>query len=458
MTAASIDCSRSRALLWWCLLAVGSLLLGQVAPVAGDEQGVKSPGVENEKGWLGKVSADFSGNLRTSGTASWVDSASYLAVDKNKPQYDLSGELRLKNRLSFGRDLVLTTHYQVNASHGDLLETTQELQKNEPILGQSGLAPGFIQEDQTAFFDLSSAFHQEERSLAFHRVDRLYLSLVKPWGTLSLGRQALTWGNGLVFHPFDLFNPFAPSAIIKDYKTGQDLVSLLVPVGTSAELDLLYVPRREGRNRQLRFDASSLAGKLHCFAADYEFDLLAARHYRDSVLGLGGRGYLESAAWRWDMTWTLPDKGDGYLSLVANLDRSWVWKDTNFYGFVEAYYSGLGLDDPGKLLDKPTLLTRINRGELFVLGRTYLALGAEVELHPLLLAGTNLILHTGDGSGLLQPKLTWDLASDLEVIIGASLYFGGDKTEFGGFALSTPTREVPVHRPNALFAWLTWYF
>ena len=41
---------------------------------------------------------------------------------------------------------------------------------------------------------------------------------------MRFGRQAITWGNGLVFNAMDIFNPFDPAAVDKEYKTGDDMI------------------------------------------------------------------------------------------------------------------------------------------------------------------------------------------------------------------------------------------
>ena len=41
---------------------------------------------------------------------------------------------------------------------------------------------------------------------------------------VTVGRQAVSWGSGIVFQPLDPFNPFAPTAVDRDYKAGDDLV------------------------------------------------------------------------------------------------------------------------------------------------------------------------------------------------------------------------------------------
>jgi hypothetical protein len=54
----------------------------------------------------------------------------------------------------------------------------------------------------------------------FHPAYRLALGIQPNWGLIRIGHQAVTWGNGLLFNPMDLFNPFSPSDIERDYKIG----------------------------------------------------------------------------------------------------------------------------------------------------------------------------------------------------------------------------------------------
>jgi hypothetical protein len=81
----------------------------------------------------------------------------------------------------------------------------------------------------------------------------------------------------------------------------------------------------------------SLAGKLHFARGTADFDLMTAIHYEDTVIGFGSAGYLGDAAWRLDAVWTF--LREDYLSLVANMDYSWVWRERNFYGFLEFFFN-----------------------------------------------------------------------------------------------------------------------
>jgi len=177
------------------------------------------------------------------------------------------------------------------------------------------------------------------------------------------------------------------------------------------------------------------------------------------VVGLGATGYLWNAAWRLDATGTVLDDQSGedaYLSMVANMDYSWVWWGKNFYGFVEFFYNGLGEDDYLKALTKPPLVERIQRGELFTLGRFYLSGHVQVELHPLFNVFFTVINNLEDPSGILQPYAVWDVAQDFQMTFGANISYGGRDTEFGGFRIpGTPLRNKPA---NSAYLWLSYYF
>ncbi|MCP4722535.1 MAG: hypothetical protein GY860_24010 [Desulfobacteraceae bacterium] len=51
------------------------------------------------------------------------------------------------------------------------------------------------------------------------------------------------------------------------------------------------------------------------------------------------------------------------------MDYSWIWLTKNFYGYIELYYNGLSDADYWDHFSDPAILERIDRGELFALGR-----------------------------------------------------------------------------------------
>jgi hypothetical protein len=408
---------------------------------------------------LSSEDTQWGGHLKLRGSLSEVDERSLYGLVDAGVYLDGVFEGRLTNRTFFSDTLYGEVHYELLASGGDTREAEQELGRRFPLLrsGADLLAPGI--EDDRRFLDLTRTFRARDRYRITHRIDRLFLAWTQGRSALRVGRQAVTWGNGLLFNPMDLVNPFAPSDIEREYKVGDDMVSARVPVLETGEAQVLYVPRRSPENGRVEWDQSSLASKVHLARGTLELDLLGALHYGEEVIGLGATGYAGSAAWRVDATWTfLEEREDqeGFLSLVANVDYSWVWWERNVYGFLELYYSGIGESDPAAAFGNRALVERVSRGEIFTLGRTYLAGHLRVEAHPLLNVLLTVIHRLKEPSGLIQPRMVWDATRSLQVTAGAGIPYGGTGTEFDGFPLAGTGRLTPA--PERFFIWATYYF
>jgi hypothetical protein len=226
-----------------------------------------------------------------------------------------------------------------------------------------------------------------------------------------------------------------------------------------SDLQVVYVPRRELDTGDISASASALGAKARFNRWNTDWDLMAVQNYDDTILGLGASGYLGDAVWRSDVTYTFlddPTDPNGFVAAVANLDYSWVWGGQNWYGFLEFYYNGLGDNDPREALRDRALLERLLRGEIFVTGRWYFDGMLQFEAHPLVNIYTSLILNLGDGSFILQPRLTWDTAESLQVLTGINWPVGRTGTEFGEIIDSGT--GLAIGPPTSIYVVLTYYF
>ena len=433
---------RARAGRGWLLAALLLLLLAAPAG-AGDQP------------WYRDLSGEWGGHLRLQGFVSEVPEDSYFQPVGTGAYYDGRTDLRLKGKLFMGQSAYLQAHYQLILKGGDTRRRARALAA-AGLVPVGGL-PGSAISDRRRLLDLTSVISREDGYVLYHRLDRLNLSFTPSWGGLRIGRQALTWGNGFLFNPMDLFNPFSPTNFLRDYKLGDDMVTLQVNLPAGAGFQALVVPRRDPLSGEVESDQSSAAAKLHLVRGMTEFDLMAAQHYGDQVLGAGAVGYLGNVAWRANATWTFTDGAEsGYLSLVANLDYSWTWWGKNFYGWIEFYFNGLGRDDYTGALQDQALMERWARGEMFTLGRAYLDAQLKIELHPLLSLYCNLINNLHDPSGILQPRAVWDLSQNSQITLGANIYYGGPGSEYGGFTPTGWSRRYVS--PSSAYAWFTYFF
>jgi hypothetical protein len=440
------------------VIAAAGFLLPATGPASAADERAAS-GKSGSPPLIERVASEWGGYLKLRGSASRPDRDSLLGASGQDALYDGNAEGLLKNALFFDGWGQLDTHYEIVLSGGDSRRERKRL--GLPAVGplQELFTAERVPNDDRRFFDLTHTISENEDAVLYHRLDRLVLTLRPDWGTLRLGRQAVTWGNGFLFNPFDLFNPFAPTDIEREYKLGDDLALVQVPFAAGANLQALYVPRRNPETDDVEWDQSALAAKLHLAWKSTEFDFMAAHNYGDIVFGAGAVGYLGGAAWRTDATWTVVDPDlhqSNYLSLTANLDYSWAGWGKNFYGFLEFFYSGIGESDYEKVFGNQALLERLARGDLFVVGRPYLSATIQVELHPLCNLFFTAINNLRDPSGVLQPRIVWDVAQDVQLLFGGTLYYGGHQTEFGGFPV--PGTGLTTEAPASGYVWLSYYF
>lgn len=431
---------------------------GYVAGACGaSDQTVALDGWSRALEWIDQ-NTEWGGHLRQRGSVTWPEADSILGDGSGDPLYDAATEFRLLNKTFATDRIVLEVHYELLGTIGDTRRRAQALPAvaSETQGGFSGIG-GPIDDDRR-LFDLTHVLDAGDSHVATHRLDRLSISVDRNWGWAKIGRQALTWGNGLIFNPMDLFNPFAPTDIERDYKIGDDMAVVQITGGDWGSLQALHVARRDPETGDPDGDSASFAANYRTAFGTTELDFMGARHYTDYVVGIGAAGYLLDAAWRSDVTWTALESENrgGYLSAVVNLDYSWTAFGKNTYGLIEFFYSGIGDTDYPDALADAAVAERLKRGELFTLGRFYLAETVEIELHPLLRFAVTNITNLCDPSGILQPRMVWDALENVQLTVGATVSYGGADTEFGGFEI--PSQGRVVAPSLSMFTWLTLFF
>jgi len=420
-------------------------------------QSLPSPADESRLKTLWEnIDTHWGGRLRTSGRALAADDDTIFEPVGTGTYLNGSFNFRFINETFFSDSVFTDIAYELIGAGGDTVRKTNELKKLYPGLPANVFLFGTALDDDRRLMDLSDTIVDKESYFLVQRLDRLYLALLPHWGSIKIGRQAITWGNGFIFNPFDLFNPFPPTAIDRDYKVGDDMINVQASIPKLGDLQGLYVARRDPDTNSATSDQASLAGKLQVAAGTNEFELMGAKNYKDYVVGVGGTGYIGDAAWRVDGTWTFADDSGDYLSLVANVDYSWAWLGKNYYGFIEYYFNGLGKNNYQDAVLDPAIAERVARGELYALGRNYLSGHLQLEIHPLFRVFMTSINNAHDPSGILQPYATWDMTQNLQLTGGVNVFYGAKGSEYGGFIL--PGTDIRTKSPNNAYLWLSYYF
>jgi hypothetical protein len=343
-------------------------------------------------------------------------------------------------------------HYQFIAIYADTLQLAERFP-------DSALPVDKVISDDRRWWNLTHSTDYGQKTAIINRLDRLSIGYSTEHTAWRFGRQAISWGNGMIFSPMDIFNPFDPAAVDKEYKTGDDMLYGQYLFDNGNDIQGVAVVRRNPRNGQVEADQSSLAFKYHGFLGSNEFDILAAQHYGDQVLGVGGIRNIGGAVWRGDLTWT-DTPLENVFSAATSLSYSWTWGGRNVSGLIEYYYNGFGQKDGeytvADLLRNPELLARLDRGELYTIARQYLAASAMIEMSPLLMITPNVFVNLQDPSALAQLVVQYSWKQNLVVLGSLNIPIGPDGSEYGG--IPAPVNGRYFSTGPGFFAQLAWYF
>ena len=300
------------------------------------------------------------------------------------------------------------------------------------------------------YFDLEADLKDDPDLFVGAEIDRLTLRLDQPGYRLTIGRQAVTWGVNYFWPALDLFAPFAPQRIDRDYKPGVDAVRLTVPTGDFSEWDLILA----GQGRDFSEDFS-LAVLRRWNVRLSDLGLMAGSFHRDVVLG--GFFVTDWAGYgvRGEIAYTrsgddFDDRLDrdsfwrGSLGLDRQLNEDWMLT-------TELAWNGFGTDTAAQYLAFAQA-DRISRGEVNALGQLYLGTSLAWQAHPLLTVNTTLLANLDDQSMLLQPGATWSLSDESSLLFGLILGFGDDLSPGG-----VPRSEYGAV-PATAWASLKFYF
>ncbi len=397
---------------------------------------------------LPAYATNISGHIKTGVTASSLNNNDIASIYGDNTPVDFITNLRLNLKTD-------VDNWQFNAAiesssiSGDTVENTR-------LTGLADPAYLLVNDNRRAM-KLTKHLRDNNRSQNNVRLDRLNAKYQTDNWQVTFGRQVISWGNGLAFQPLDLFNPFSPTAIDTDYKVGDDMLYGQYLFESGADLQALTVFRRNVTTDKIDSDYFSHAAKLHFFKDEYEIDLMAARHYLDEVAGFGIVGPIGEALWRFNISIHNQETGGMATSAIANLDYSWTWSDTNYYGFIEFAHSDFGhkkLPQYSFQIDQQ-LSERIARGEVFNYGRDYLAAGLTIDLYPLVTNNWILISNLHDRSSIIQTTFNYDPSDNTFMQLGIALPAGNDNTEYGGIKVFGNQYYGPG---KSLFFRAGWYF
>ncbi len=298
---------------------------------------------------------------------------------------------------------------------------------------RTALAASFPPVPPATLFDLGQTWRQDATTLIAGRIDRLSLGYAGPNLVLRIGRQAITWGSGIVFHPADIVAPFPPDAVDTTYKPGADMIYAQYLFDSGADIQAIALPRPLVPGGPVAFANSTYAVRGKTLVGALDLSAMFARDRGDSAGSVGLAGALGGASWNAQyIGWKLAG-GAGRPSWLVNISSFGTLAGRNMSWFAEIYHNGFGVAPGVPLSLLPAdLLKRSATGQVFVMGRDFAALGGRVELNPDLSASPTALFSLNDGSVLLNLRFDYSLGDNTDILFAASRPFGRNGSEFGG--------------------------
>ncbi len=306
----------------------------------------------------------------------------------------------------------------------------------------SGPARGLVLGDAPHLFPLERSFVDRENLEARIAFDRLNVSWSRSSFRAVVGRQAITWGVSMLWPVIDLFAPFPPERIDREYKPGVDAARVSVPLGDFSEIEV--VAAASGPDGEA-LSAGSLA-RFHCGRLD--LGVMGGRFHGDLVAGGFVTGDWSGTGLRAEISYT--DSGDEsappagapgatpsrFARATFGVTRQ-VTPGVLVVG--ELSWNGFGASDSAGYA-AVARSDRFRTGEVASLGRWYAGGILDWRPHPLLTVKSTGLVNLQDRSLLLLPSAEWSLSDDATLVFGASLSLGSEAaltpvptagTEFG---------------------------
>ncbi len=271
------------------------------------------------------------------------------------------------------------------------------------------------------------------------QLDRAFLDVELGKWDLRAGRQAVNFGQALIWNPVDLVDSNSPLDF-DVVKEGIDAVRASWAVSSTASVQALAAFPRGGTLALLR--AEALAG-----SADLGFLAAADARTDERIVGFDVKGDWGIGYWA-EAAYHDSEDGDDHLEIVAGFDYSFPIFD-QLYLALQLYRDGSGGTGVADY-DYATLGTTRR-----FLARRYASLIGSLSFSELTALSASVIYNLEDSSFVTTLGLARYFFDDLEVTVRASLFRGSGPGEYN------PVRGSPLfgRQPTETYdLYLEWSF
>lgn len=273
-----------------------------------------------------------------------------------------------------------------------------------------------------------------------HEIDRANAQVHVRRSDLTIGRQAIGWGRGVMFTAVDLFAPFSPLEVDREWRSGVDAVRADVKLTERSSLDFVGAFGN-------RLDRSAFGVRARGYAGVIDVEVVGGRRAEDLFGGVTSSAAVgdaevhgEAAAFR------VPSGVDHNVVWKAVIGASYRFPiGSGILAYTEYHYSGFGARRPetiAVLLTTPSFLERFVRGDMQILSRHAIGVTGSYEASPEFAYSGQWLHNPGDSSGIVAPALTYTFNDAVSLLGSVYIPYGeapdGERlrSEYGAAPLS----------------------
>ena len=340
----------------------------------------------------------------------------------------------------------------LEVTHSDWMDSELAYeQRSRWLSGSTGLGAGssFLPSQAQAPFRIAQLDWEIAADDSFsyrHEIDRALVALHPAWGNVTIGRQAIGLGRGVLFGAVDVFNPFSPLEVDREWRRGVDafVAEYRLSATSSGECIAAFGETPE---------QSALLGRLRGYLGDVDGSLIVGKRAEDFMVGSAFSAVVGEAEVHGELAvFDTPEAqvdgtlwGGGHLATKAVIGSSYtfdVGKGLTLLG--EYHYSDFGVEDAEDTLvrlQNHDFQRRFLRGDMQILGRQAVAAQLSYSFSDAANGSFLVLTNPTDGSGVISPSLRWDLYENV-TLIGNVFVPWGDEPSGGQFRSeygATPT-------------------
>jgi hypothetical protein len=331
----------------------------------------------------------------------------------------------------------------LEVTHSDWMDSELAYEQRARWLsGSTGLGAGssFLPSQARAPFRLAQLDWEIAADDSFsyrHEIDRGLVALHPEWGDVTIGRQAIGLGRGVLFSAVDLFNPFSPLEVDREWRRGVDAfrTEYRLSATSSAECVAAF-----GET----WEQSALLGRFRGYLGDVDGSLIFGKRAEDFMVGTAFSAVVGEAEAHGELAvFDTPEAqvdgtlwGGRHLATKAVIGSSYTFDVGNGLTLLgEYHYSDFGVEDAEdalvRLQDRD-FQRRFLRGDTQILGRQAVATQLSYPFSDAVNGSFLALTNPTDGSGVISPSVRWDLDENV-TLIGSIFVPWGDEPSGGQF-------------------------